>query len=528
MSRIYPLSLIRNNENHLSQPTIEELRDEVACAVEAVIALVEERAVAEQVTFREFEQAVRALVFAFGRAVLVLFLGLREQHLRAGHRRGSRFEWLGRSFRPAPAIGRNLTTMFGVVRYFRTYMREVAEGQRHGFHPLDVSVGLGADRFSWNVLAAAVRMATKLSFADARSTMAAFVPDTPSTEVIEQSVLGFGRHTAAWLAHAPVPEDDGEVLVIQFDGKGAPTATEREMRRRRGKRRKSHSDGSPRHRGRRGRGRYPSQPRRKKGDKSKNAKMATMVVMYTLRRKGTRRLEGPVNRRLYASFGSKKHAFEVARRMADRRSFQGNSGKLVQVVTDGDNDLARLCQAYFPEAEHTVDYWHLLERIWAAGKCFHQEDSVELHEWVDVQKKRLFDDAAEAIVAELRTRLEVLPKTGPGNKGRRERLDEALKYINKRLAHISYGSLRRRDLEVGSGAVEGAVKHVIGRRCDHGGMRWLKERVEAVLQLRCIEVNGEWDAFESFVHQRLHTQRERERASPRLQTNTPMPLPQAA
>ena len=43
------------------------------------------------------------------------------------------------------------------------------------------------------------------------------------TEVIENTVLGLGRHTAAWFEHAPAPEGDGEVLVIMFDGKGAPT-----------------------------------------------------------------------------------------------------------------------------------------------------------------------------------------------------------------------------------------------------------------------------------------------------------------
>ncbi len=79
-----------------------------------------------------------------------------------------------------------------------------------------------------------------------------------------------------------------------------------------------------------------------------------------------------------------------------------------------------------------------------------------------------------------------------------------------------------------SGAVEGAVKHVIGRRLDHGGMRWTKQRAEAVLQLRCIEINGEWDLFEGFVHDRLHAQGRLDRAPPRLQQSEANPLPLAA
>ena len=163
-------------------------------------------------------------------------------------------------------------------------MRQVGHHARRGFHPLDVALGLVGDRFSWNVLTMAARLATKLSFAEARATLAAFVPDAPSTEVIEHIVLGLGRHTAAWFEHAPAPDGDGEVLVIMFDGKGAATATESDLSRRRGKRRRRQLPASPRNRGRHHRRRYGKKPRRKKGDKSKNARIATMVVMYGARR----------------------------------------------------------------------------------------------------------------------------------------------------------------------------------------------------------------------------------------------------
>jgi hypothetical protein len=397
------------------------------------------------------------------------------------------YQGLLRSFRIAPPIARNITTWFGVVRYYRTYLRERAHGDRHGFHPLDVSLGLGQDRFSWNVLMVAVRLATKMAFAEAKLTLGSFVPDAPSTEVIEKAVLGLGKHTAQFVEQAPAPEGDGEVLVVMFDGKGAPTATEHELARRRKKRSKQGPCHSPRHRGRQRRSRHPRQPRRAKGDKSKNARMATMVVMYTLRRVGTRRLEGPINVRNYASFAPKRHAFDMARRLADKRGFGCDSGKVVQVLTDGDRDLALLCAEYFPDAEHTVDFYHVLEYVHQAGECLLREGSKELAQWFDQQRQRLLDDQAEHIVQELRDHLAGISKTGPGNKGRRERLDKALLYIERRLPHIRYGSLRRRDLEIGTGAVEGAVKRIIGQRCDHGGMRWIRERLEAVVPLRCSE-----------------------------------------
>ncbi len=532
MPNISPLSLVRNGDvKEDAPPSVEQLRSEVERACGDAVRFVEEQAVADGVTFRDFERAIVQLVYAFGRAIVVLFLALREQRVmrQYGGQSGARHEWLGRRFRVAPAIARNLVTLFGVVRYFRTYMREVADKDRHGFHPLDQSLGLSGDRFSWNVLSKATRLATQLSFAVARSNLTEFLPHTPSTEVIEQSVLGFGSRAQGWFEHQPTPEGDGEVLVIEIDGKAVPTATDAELKRRRGKRRRQrYPTSSPRHRGRQKRRKHPKAPRRKKGDKAKNGKVATMVVMYTLKRRGTRRLEGPINRRHYASFGPKRHAFAFAGREAKKRGFGPDSGRLVQFVSDGDNDYAALATEYLPHAEQTIDCYHVFEKLWEAGGCLFKEGSAELKVWVDEQKTRLFDDDVEAVLDEVRRRRELISKKGPGNKGRRARLQDAHSYLCKRAAKIRYGSLRRRDLVLSTGIVEGAVKNLIGRRCDHGGMRWIKERAQAILQLRCIEANGDWQAFERYVHDNLHLLSTFRCSQQRLQTAIPAPLPKVA
>lgn len=40
-------------------------------------------------------------------------------------------------------------------------------------------------------------------------------------------------------------------------------------------------------------------------------------------------------------------------------------------------------------------------------------------------------------------------------------------------------------------------------------MRWIKQRAEALLQLRCVEVNNDWDAFISYVHDKTRIQAQR-------------------
>ena len=46
-----------------------------------------------------------------------------------------------------------------------------------------------------------------------------------------------------------------------------------------------------------------------------------------------------------------------------------------------------------------------------------------------------------------------------------------------------------------TGVIEGACRYVVGERLDCSGMRWKLEGAEPLLQLRCIELNGDWDEF---------------------------------
>lgn len=521
MPRISGPSLVRNGED--GPPDEHAARAAVLAGARRLVALATAEADAGT-TFAAFERQLALEVFVLGRAVLALFLLASERRVVASL--GDRVVRDGVTFRRAPAQSRNLLTWFGVVRYRRTYLRQVgATESARGFHPLDAELGLLADRLSPNLLSIAVRLATRVSFSEARDLLSWFVPMPPSTEVIESAVLGYGRHSQEWFESAPAPEDDGDVLVIQIDSKGVPTATEEELRRRRGTRTRKKKAPSPRHRGRQARERRTKKPRRKKGDKSKNAKMGTMVVMYTLRRQG-KKLLGPIHKRYYASFAPKRHAFEIARREATKRGFPPETSRIVQVVTDGDNDLARYAAEFFPEAIHTIDVMHVVEKLWDAASSIHREGSSECRAWVDAQKDALYGGRAPAIVAELDRRLDATPKTGPGNKYRREKLAEVRTYLEKRLDMLHYDALLARDLELGTGAVEGAIKNLIHKRMDHGGMRWIKERAEALLQLRCIDANGDWDAFVARVHHQTRAAAVENGLRPRLLRKTAAPLPE--
>jgi hypothetical protein len=140
-----------------------------------------------------------------------------------------------------------------------------------------------------------------------------------------------------------------------------------------------------------------------------------------------------------------------------------------------------------------------VEKLWTAGKALHRNDRTRLEAWIAMQKRRLRRGQLSEVLSELREILAATPPTGPGNKYRRTILDKTIAHFTKHARRMRYYALRRQDLDIGSGVVEGAVRHLVGVRLDGPGMRWSRDRMEAVVRLRCILINGQWDDFTKYL-----------------------------
>jgi len=495
-------------------PKSAEIRERIKQRVSGILAFLD--LPDDRRSLDDVERGLVRLVFALGRLLVAYYLARREECSEDLVR-----PWLARGYSKRRKPERKyLNTFFGRVCFWRTYLRRK---RRDGLHPLDVALEIPADGFTVWVSEMVARLSTLLTYEQVTAIMLYFLSWSPSKTSVEKAVLGLGRHTEAWFEAAPPPKDDGEVLVVEIDSKATPTATEEELAKRRRRRGEVPPALSPRHRGREKRARRGSKKRRSPSDRSKNGRAATILVLYTLKMAEDPEkrpvLLGPRNKRVYASYGPKRHAFVVARREADKRGFSRDSGKLVQIVTDGDEDYERLSKEFFPEARHTLDVVHVLERLWEAAGVVFPEGSSELTSWVKTQESLLYRGCERAVIEhvwELRARAR-----GPG----RKRLEEIHRYLAKRVHLMGYRELRRRDLEVASGAVEGAVRHVISKRFDNGSMRWIRERAQPLLQLRCIEINGDWDAFIQFVEARLKRESRKTGCPKRLLTTKPGQIP---
>lgn len=471
--------------------TIEQVRREVERSVKKIVTLGERRTG----TATAVEEEAWAACQGLGRAVMAEFFARRAAQARPAQyaHQGQQYEVVGRE-------STDVGTRFGKVAFVQPVGERMdASGPRD--LPLMRELGLPAG-FTLPVVTLFGRLCAMMAFAQARGLFGSVFGWSPSQRAVLRMVDATGEQARPFLEQAEAPKDDGEILVIEADGKGAPAISSREHARRT---RPHGAKANNRRHGRRSRRRVNPRARRGPGKKSKNAKMAAVGAIYTLKRDANGKLEGPVNKRVYATFKSYRALFEWLRDEANKRGYGTAKFSKVLFLADGARVLWDLKKEFFPEAEECLDWFHAVEKLWDAGKAIcrgTRRERNELEAWVTRMKKRLRTGKVYEILSELRVTLDSTPVTGPGNKYRREMLEKVINHFNENARRMRYNNLRSEDLPIGSGVIEGAVRHLVGVRLDGPGMRWGRDRAEAVLHLRCVLINGEWSAFESFLASR--------------------------
>ena len=472
-------------------PTLEELTNNIRSKSEDIITFCIQEV---ETNFYKAEQSLRTQIYLLACLYLELYL-LSVQ---------TKFDyaaWLQTGlYYQGNCIPRTIKTVFGQVRYWRHYLMIKKGG---GFYPLDTQVGLTRDGFSPLVISLATKLATRMSFAASVLVFRCFYGWSPSSEAVQHLVLGMGRETIAYMDQLGAPEGDGEVLVIEVDGKATPTATEDELHQRRGKRTpKQHPCTCPRHRNKLKRKCRCKKKRKEKGDKRKNGRSITLVVMYTLKRGEDGKLHGPIHKQVWGSYAPRKVMLAWARRQATRRGFPPQTDKRIHIVIDGEICLYEGLAKLFPHATFALDIRHLEEKLWKVGRTFHPKGSDKLIEWVEEKKELLYIGKVSELLLELKKLKLRLSSRAKRDQKKREKLSDLIRYMEKRPSMMHYKKLIEEDLVIASGIVEGAARYVVGDRMDCGGMRWIPERGEALLHLRCIELNGNWDHFFAWGYQR--------------------------
>jgi len=392
----------------------------------------------------------------------------------------------------------DVRTRFGELWLRRPVYELVSGSGRRLIAPEDRRMGLAAGRMSLGVHLLTAWLVAQMTFDGATSVLGKLSGYAPS----KRSSLGIadslGPVAARFLDDQPAPEDDGDVLVISFDDKAAPMIRASAHR----KRCRPHKKLPPGTSGRRARrvGRQANpRPRRKKGDKTKNGRSAKLAVVYTLHRLPDGSVEGPVNRRILGTFGSRS---DLVRRVKKEALQRGYPNKRTIFLADGATTLWDIWRTHFGEATPCLDWFHLCEYLWSAGGTIHKEGSKVLAKWVRARQAGLRAGDVDAVIAAVEKARKKIGRSGPGTKGRRKRVNDALRYIRNHREMLPYAELLADGLDIGTGVMEGAVKHAVAARLDGSGMQWSPARAENVLALRLVLVNDLWPAFEEHAIER--------------------------
>lgn len=469
--------------------TISGARAEVHREFQQLVAVVERQSLQ---TEAEVEIALWFGVLRLGVAMMTLFFTHQIARWPKGHR--YEVDGVGHTVEGTEVV--EIGTKFGKVRVLQPMGRAVGRPRSRRDLPMSRALGLPGG-FTRPLVVLVAKFCALMAFAPTRQILRDLLGWAPAPRSVLRMVDAVGAEARGFLEQVAAPEGDTEKLLITVDGKGAPTISSAEN----AKRRQPHRKGTG---GRRQRKSGSPKKRRGPGKKSKNAKMAAVGVICTLKADESGYLR-PTNKRMYATFKGYRALFVWLKAEAIRRGYGTDKFKTVEFVADGATTLWTLQKEFFPGAKVCLDWVHAVEKLWSCGKAINRGSRTErrpLEAWVHEQKKRLRHGKLSEVLATLQTALDGTAVTGPGNKFRRKVLEATIKHFTKNRARMRYHKLRQQGLVISSGLIEGTVRHLVGMRLDGPGMRWGKARAEAVLQLRCILLNGLWGDFESYLVRR--------------------------
>ena len=158
------------------------------------------------------------------------------------------------------------------------------------------------------------------------------------------------------------------------------------------------------------------------------------------------------------------------------------------VLGDGAEWIWNLAQQHFPGAIQIVDLFHARQHLWELARKLYPNDEFQQKRWIRVQQNRLDKGKIEKLVLELRS----VHPTNPEVAGK---LRTETEYFQTNAERMRYPEFRKQHLFVGSGVIEAGCKTVIGSRLKRSGMFWTVRGANAILALRCCQLNGRFEDY---------------------------------
>lgn len=383
---------------------------------------------------------------------------------------------------------RSLRSIFGKVAFERGYYYREGCGS---YFLLDARLQLPEHSLSDLLREWLSRVACYVPYHKSRGLLKDIIAQEVATRAIEKTVLDDSSLVQTFYEQAPPParETEAAILVVQADGKGIPMLPETPQ---------------------------PVRVRLGKGEKAGRKKEAIVTSVYTIAAR-VRTAEdvvdnlfkqtqapvsaskpdrethtGPQNKWLWATLEGKSTAIEfTAAQVALRES---EHITMHVALTDGSAALQEKVRQALPQFSLVLDIIHAVEYLWEAGNSLHGEKSDRREPWVKERVLLLLRGQTEAVISNLRA-LAAIPSR---KKTAKAVLEKVADYYERNSPYMRYDAYLAHGWPIATGVIEGACRHLVKDRCELSGMHWRVPGAEALLRLRCVAENQDWDDFHTF------------------------------
>ena len=163
----------------------------------------------------------------------------------------------------------------------------------------------------------------------------------------------------------------------------------------------------------------------------------------------------------------------------------------VVVVGDGAPWIWNLAAEQFPRRVEILDWYHAQEHVSATARILYGEGTERSTQWRKEQLDRLWEDGVEEVIATLR-----FLGAHQRRAAKRQAVEDLQRYLTTHRERMRYRTFREAGYQIGSGAAESAIGHVVQQRMKRSGMRWEAAGADAMLALRSVYRSiGAWDTF---------------------------------
>jgi hypothetical protein len=136
----------------------------------------------------------------------------------------------------------------------------------------------------------------------------------------------------------------------------------------------------------------------------------------------------------------------------------------------------------------THAYFGTSRTLWELACCSYREGSKEAEAFVETYLRKPLEGKANRVIGirQMATKRDLSPSKW-------DKVEDCLTYFAARADYMKYDGYLAAGYPIGSGVVEGACRHLVKDRMEQAGMRWRIAGAQAILSLRAIYVNDDWE-----------------------------------